>query len=403
MDLRNYIEEKKQLQLSILSYLHQENTEEEDNYENLSKLIHDQKIAENKNKLTAYLHLISIISSDHKRTNDFQSKIEQLISLFTNEIKKYYQNYELFHIFKKSKRVLLYLIQNNLISLDPNIAKIMTKDKYLTQYYPHYFYPEIKQFLTDEKLINSIQKDISKFTSNEYESLRQTGENEQDLCHLIRTDSLEDFISHVDKDRNLLFEPIKPSIFETHPFLSKRRPTPLEYAAFFGSEGVFRHLCEKRARFTPEIWLYAVHGASMPIIDELVKRETRAKDYSYVSVLDESFRCMNSDVTNFIIEKVIRVRESDKSSVMARSISRCCFSFCPEELNSQASLCAACRADDAALVDKIVNLSNKNFQINEPIETVLICDAFVKFSNMFDWCFRSFFLFEWCFSGLFWK
>ncbi len=83
----------------------------------------------------------------------FISKIKKIIAFLKNEIKQTFSNIEIFNIFKNSKIILLFLIKENIITIDETIAEIMMKkEKYKQMKYPEYFYNESRNSL---KMIQS--------------------------------------------------------------------------------------------------------------------------------------------------------------------------------------------------------------------------------------------------------
>lgn len=69
-----------------------------------------------------------------------------------------------------------------------------------------------------------------------YENKRQDGENDLYISSLIHQDSIEWFISYVNRKNFSLSSKILPSIIETNSFLTQKKyTTVIKYAAFFGS------------------------------------------------------------------------------------------------------------------------------------------------------------------------
>ena len=99
------------------------------------------------------------ISNNHYHTENFYFKIERIIQLFKDEIKKNFSNSNLFMIFQSNKRLLYYLIQSKLITIDEFITNIITtKLKYKQYNYPEFFSKEIKNFLMLNKKFQKILK-----------------------------------------------------------------------------------------------------------------------------------------------------------------------------------------------------------------------------------------------------
>ena len=153
---------------------------------------------------------------------------------------------------------------------------MLTNKKFINAKCPQYFAPEIKAF--KKQLHYSKQEGRTKFLiegrheetddslpPNFYE-LRREGENENQICKLIRNDMIDEFIVYVNKHNVSIDSSIKDSIYETNCFLIKNqiisgtdrisylnRLTPIKYAAFFGSIQIFKYLKLNGADLSPSI------------------------------------------------------------------------------------------------------------------------------------------------------
>ena len=85
--------------------------------------------------LQAILYLLKSISINHYRTSNFFLKIEKIFSNIKNEILLYFTNSEIFNIFKSNKRILLLLIELNILIIDKDIAFIISNEKYRLRNY----------------------------------------------------------------------------------------------------------------------------------------------------------------------------------------------------------------------------------------------------------------------------
>lgn len=86
-EISEYIAKKKQLQNYILEFLDDSQNSEE-NFQILLNEVTDQKISESKTNLTETLHLISKISDNYYHFPDFFPKVEKILLIFKEEIKK---------------------------------------------------------------------------------------------------------------------------------------------------------------------------------------------------------------------------------------------------------------------------------------------------------------------------
>ena len=101
----------------------------------------------------------------------------------------------------------------------------------------------MKEFL-EEKQQKQIEEEITQKYKEEisiFEKKCQLGENDLCICSLIRSDSVEEFVSYVNRKNLSLLTKIKPSIYETNSFLIDKEPTLIEYAAFFGSIQIIQY------------------------------------------------------------------------------------------------------------------------------------------------------------------
>lgn len=90
-------------------------------------------------------------------------------------------------------------------------------------------------------------------SNNTFNQKRKIGENDSYLCQIIRQDSIEDFISHVNRLNMSLHIKIKRSAFETNTFLIMNDPTLIEYATFFGSIQILQYLRMNNVELTPSL------------------------------------------------------------------------------------------------------------------------------------------------------
>lgn len=103
MDIVKHLEKMKKIQVDLLNFL--ENEENQDDDLTIEKDFFDElKIIDNKHEFKLFLYLLSKIYKNHNRTVTFSRKIHHILKFFKNDIKKYFSNTEIFHIFKKTKK-----------------------------------------------------------------------------------------------------------------------------------------------------------------------------------------------------------------------------------------------------------------------------------------------------------
>ena len=304
MEIQKHIVARKELYAELLEFI-------EGDFLNYGI---DTNIKTNTNELKEFLYVITRISRNHHRDPNFFNKIELILSYLENDIKQKYSNNEIFEIFQKDKRILHYLIKRKIIKIDGNITKKLLKpqdedenkqkSKINNEYY---FYPEIKEFI-DEKELQQIEKMLENKYSKDIKYLyekREEGENDNYICQLIRQDSVEEFIAHINQTNTSLKSKIKLSIFETNSFLFDKNPSLIEYAAFFGSIQIFQFLVLNYVKLMPSLWLYAIHGKNAEIIHLLENNHIEPEDVTYAECFKESIKCHHNDIADYFKNNIL--------------------------------------------------------------------------------------------------
>ena len=327
MELDEYVEHLKNIQSAFLSYIDDvENCEE--NYQNLVSLLDDQKIREKRNELELFLKLVIQISNDHYRTSNFFDKIDKILTLYKNEIKSNYTNFEIFSLFKSNKRLLLFLIEEKLMVIDKDIYNIMLNHTYTNLKYGLYFSPETRPFMIEE--VNNDNYDFDEIESlhgfllfmkpmfrdsmkknpkpnlpDNFYQKRKIGENDEYICELIRNDSIEKFIIHVTRNSINLDDEFEPSIYETNSLLMSCGVTTLiEYAAFFGAIQIFKYLAKNGVELYPSLWNFAIHGNNPELISFL--------EESRLQIYNKSMFEINSDYDGYESDSETDENDSEK-------------------------------------------------------------------------------------------
>ena len=267
MDLQGYLNITSEFQNIFLQYLDTENDQE--NYQNLIKLFSDKKIKENKNLLTLVIHILAKIIDFHYRKNNFFDKIFNIILYLKDDLKKNYSKTEIYDFFKLNKCVLRFLSDEKIITYKQSEVKVIKEGN-------KYFIPEYK---------------------------------ESRLLQLIQQDDLRGFITYINTNSIQLEKGIKRSPErETNLFLIQELehaiegqslyPSPIEYAAFFGSIKIFIYLLSKSLVYG-RIWLYAIHGRKPEIIhkleDDNIEPENVAVCFKF------AIDCYHNELANYLL------------------------------------------------------------------------------------------------------
>ncbi|KAK8847756.1 hypothetical protein M9Y10_018785 [Tritrichomonas musculus] len=334
MSVQEYLENFGEIQSAFLNYIDENNDSE--NFQNLKNIFDDLTNRHNPHELKSLLNLISNISNHHRRASHFFDKIEQILLILKDEIKKDFSNSEIFNIFKGNKRILLFLIKEQIIAITKSIEFDIQNTKFKNAFYQEYFSTEI---------YSPFEKDLPE----NFEEKRKNGENEGSIYEFIRNDSINEFIIHVNKTIFPLTKKIETSMFETNSFLIKNKPTLIEYAAFFGSIQIFKYLLLNKIELTPSLWLFAIHGNNPEMIHLLEERHVIPK--SYKECLKEAIKCHHNEIASYIHDYLLPDDEDNSLFVLRKSLESYNFSFIEIELINESIFYELCKYDYYTLVD----------------------------------------------------
>ncbi|KAK8871932.1 hypothetical protein M9Y10_007678 [Tritrichomonas musculus] len=404
MSIESWIDKMKNIQRVFLEYLREESNIEE-NFENLIQIIKDQQIAEQRYEFKELLHLISKIMNNHKRVNNFLNKIERILQHFKSKITEYFSSTEIFEIFKYNKRLLLFLVEEKIMTFNEYIVSQITKNDFIYQKkYAQYFAPEIRPFITKEFIqkygkpefgeINeknhigfktknsyltntSFIKEIIKEKKSDFYEKRKEGENDNYLCKLIRLRQAKAFFVYANKMNLLLTETVPLSVFETNSYLMNENVTYVEYAAFFGSIEIIRCLENIGYELSSNMWLFSIHSDETELIEYLKHKSIKPPKCDYVKVLKESIKCHHNDLSNYIINNFLGRNFISKNEEGLRfeinyynNIFRCAYAyhnycFFPKNIKFKYSFYYLCEFDYVKLVK--FYLENMNIDVNAVI------------------------------------
>ncbi|KAK8839930.1 hypothetical protein M9Y10_031645 [Tritrichomonas musculus] len=347
MSIEAFVEKQRKIQRILLDYF-DDTTEYQDTVQQLdlyqcSKNTYDFKIV---------LYLIVNISNNHQRIGSFFSKIDKILQFYKRDILQYFTNSEIFHIFRRNKRIVLFLIEEKILILDEDISKSMKR-------YPHYIDYFSPEFGNDLK-----EHEITIFERN-----RKEGENDNYICKLIRKDLVVDFITYVNQANIPLSAKIKPSVFETNAFLLKKEAALIEYSAFFGSIQIFQYLLKNNAEMKSDLWSYAIHGRNPEIIFLLEENKVVHDD----KIIKESIKCHHNEITEYFLDNAIEKEYScDTFAIKYYN-----FEFFPKSLESKSLFYYLCKYDYYFLVETLLNSTDIFINYFEPekLELPLILES----------------------------
>lgn len=353
MNAQAYIAKMKSIQGALLELLDNSEYSESD-LQQFTKMITDQNVQDE--MLKDFLHLLSKMSADHQRSPYLIKKVEYILAFLKKEIISKFSNTSLFNIFKKNKRILLFLIKEKLIKIDEYVHGFMSDHND----YIDYFAPELISYMSNEAK-NEEEDDL-------FEENRRIGENHNYICKLIRDDSAKEFISHVNT-ANLPIKKakIQQSCFETNWFLIDQFDISLmEYAAFYGSLKIVRYLQMNGVELTPSLWTYAVHSNNPELIRFLEENHVPPAEYSdddYEDIYEESVKCFHNDIAQYVKNNLLNENDYDQLKL----IKFYNFEFIPDDFGNEEYFNYFCRYDYLSLVNIFIN----DMDLNAKTEDIL--------------------------------
>ena len=342
----------KMIHENILQFLDDEENESNNTVnEELIKIFQQNQF--DKQELKSILYLISRIAENHHRTPRFLEKIKKIINFLKNQITKAFSNAEIFNYFKQCPIIILFLINDNILTFNYDIGIIIYQNDYQMLFY------------TELNKIHTVKYEIPEY----YEENRLKGENDSYLCELIRNDIIEEFTTYHTKSGFLLSKTIEPSMYETNSFLEKKKPTLIEYSAFFGSIQIFRFLIQNQVELVPSLWLYAIHGRNPDIIHILEENHIYPNDKTYLECLEESIKCHHNEFAHYFLNNYIDEGNDNHSNHFKNEIyygfQYYNFEFMPIEFKDPFYFYCAVKYDYYRLVEYYINI--EGLDINKSI------------------------------------
>lgn len=191
--------------------------------------------------------------------------MSNIIFYLKNNIEKFISNIEKYNIFKYNPKIIVFLIENEILIND----KIMSS-RLLNSQYCYYYYPEIKE-LIDNRDRNKYRKPSQNLPKDFFQK-RKNNDLDDYILKLIKEDSLDDFILYINetnypyKDQGLI---VYNKGYDKNLFLIDHIPSLIEYAALFGSFRIYQYLKMKKVELKSSIWIYAINGGNPEIIHDL--------------------------------------------------------------------------------------------------------------------------------------
>ena len=182
----------------------------------------------------------------------------KILSFISPQMKSIFDSHEVSSLFE-NKTALLILLQSKVITPESIIKKFNNR-----QFDINFFFPDIET-AKKPKNINTLQNDEYRFH----------GQNEDEIATIIRNDKVKSLNKALRFDDSILNSTIRSSRYETFDFIESfgKKPSLIEYAAFFGSVNSFKYLLKCGAEMSDILPEFAVAGGRIEIIHLLEKQK----------------------------------------------------------------------------------------------------------------------------------
>lgn len=371
MMIQEYLAPFKEFQRLLINFIDSFGIQNEE-YENLINFYNNKNFRNDKDELREICTMISKITKNYHRVSDYFEKTEQIIFFLANDIQSTFTNLEIYDIFRNNRQIILILLSKEMIKIDEAIShKIYIKEGTLYTSYRQFFYPEIKQFLTEEdcsKIESQLLNQKSDIFTN-FDENRRRGENDNEIFTLIRNDSITEFISYLNKTETPPDEIFKNSIFETNSYLVRQSDVQFStYSVYFGSLKILTYLLEKQVKLTKNEMFPAIHSKNIQMIHLLEDQiAIQNDDIRFISeCVIESIKCHHNNIADYFINNYSDVKQDD---VIENCFKYYNFQYLPEN-SIKNYFFYACKYNHLAIVKFLFN--NTKIDINERIVLIII-------------------------------
>ena len=130
MEIQNFLAKMKKIESDLLDFIEHDDSNVEDQ-KGLEQIFGDFKdIFSERHEFKNSLTLLVKIVNNHFRQPNFFKKINSLLTKLKDQIKQSYSNSEIFELFKSNKKILLFLIKEQIITVDSSISGQIIQMKY---------------------------------------------------------------------------------------------------------------------------------------------------------------------------------------------------------------------------------------------------------------------------------
>lgn len=354
MNYPDFFEKIKELDSLFQEYFEKEEFNESV-YQSITDIISFQKMTEVRSKFKILINLMANIVSYHRVGHNFEEKFEKIIQFL--DIFKTFTPNQIFKFFRFSRRSLYYFFRHKLITPNDNMLKEIIKNNF-----HYYLFNYIPNSLYTYKQCGYVIHSVAYSMPQNSQELLEIGENNFQICSLIRKDLVEEFVTYVSTNNFQLNTMIPLSYFETNPFLCGKSVSLIQYAAFFGSIQIFQYLKMNSVYLDQSLWEFAIHGQSPEIIHLLEENRITLPKEKLPGLIEEAIKCHYSNIATYLINKDDELKPD---SFYRFAYTYYNFEFFLEEMNYGYIFLFACDYDYIDIAKDIIQ--EKGFQQHEEL------------------------------------
>ena len=120
--MKSYIGDKKKLYTLIHEFLEGSSENGEKSFEKLINIIQSQQIEKDREEMYQFLEIIKSIGEHHHRDRHFNERMNQLLLHYKDQIKQTLSNIDIFHIFENNKKIALFLLKEEIMTISDEIC-----------------------------------------------------------------------------------------------------------------------------------------------------------------------------------------------------------------------------------------------------------------------------------------
>ena len=125
-EIKKYINQMKDIYDHFLSFIDSPDSTSEEEFQNFIQVTDKYDIENNKEQFSHFILLLVNVANEHHRQPFFFAKIERILTKYRDSIKKNNTNAEIYKQFQSNKRLLYFLIKEQILTIDSQISEYIS-------------------------------------------------------------------------------------------------------------------------------------------------------------------------------------------------------------------------------------------------------------------------------------